>query len=82
MATIEPIDVMALRVVLNGEEMSLGDSIGKLRAMMLTDHAAASSAEVVQAMDAMTCDERLDVLGRYCRSCGCNDPRCQCWNDE
>lgn len=34
------------------------------------------------ALDAMTDDERMDLFRLYCRYCGCDDPRCQCWNDE
>ena len=30
----------------------------------------------------LTDDERLEVMSDYCESCGCNDPRCQCWNYE
>jgi hypothetical protein len=38
MASIEPIDVMSLRVVLNGEEMSLGDAVSTLRQMVAVEH--------------------------------------------
>ena len=27
-------------------------------------------------------EERLDIFSDYCQSCGCNNPQCQCWNDE
>jgi len=34
----------------------------------------------------LTDEQRLDfwqaIQGEYCKSCGRNDPRCQCWNDE
>jgi len=23
-----------------------------------------------------------EFRNKYCRDCGCDDPRCQCWNDE
>lgn len=26
--------------------------------------------------------QRLEVMGHFCKSCGAADPRCQCWNDE
>ena len=31
---------------------------------------------------ALTDEQRIDLFRDYCRSCGSNDPRCQCWNDE
>lgn len=37
---------------------------------------------VVDALDALTDDERLKVFAEYCTHCGAKDPRCQCWNDE
>ena len=27
-------------------------------------------------------DERMEVMREYCRHCGSDNPRCQCWNDE
>ena len=39
-------------------------------------------ASVLSPMDTLTDDERLQVMARYCRDCGSEDPRCQCWNDE
>jgi len=31
-------------------------------------------------------EERLEVFynltKNYCRFCGCNNPNCQCWNDD
>jgi hypothetical protein len=44
MASIEPIDVMSLRVVLNGEEMSLGDAVSTLRQMVAVEHESDLSA--------------------------------------
>jgi hypothetical protein len=26
--------------------------------------------------------ERMELFGDFCLYCGCNDPKCQCWNDE
>lgn len=34
------------------------------------------------AVSLLTDEERMDVFGPYCRFCGRNDPKCQCWNDE
>lgn len=39
------------------------------------------------AMDALSNLERLDLMARYCRDCGCIEPEpparhCQCGNDE
>lgn len=30
----------------------------------------------------LTDDERMEVMGDYCKHCGCNDSGCQCWNDD
>lgn len=38
--------------------------------------------KVVEALLALTVDERAEVFGRFCTHCGSDDPRCQCWNDE
>jgi len=37
---------------------------------------------LVELMKRMTDEERMDVMGEFCRHCGDTDPRCQCWNDE
>lgn len=30
----------------------------------------------------LTDEERVEIMSDYCRSCGSDNPRCQCWNDE
>ena len=37
---------------------------------------------VCDGVKAMTDNERLELFGGSCKHCGCDDPRCQCWNDE
>ena len=27
-------------------------------------------------------EQRLKIMNEYCKDCGCDDPRCQCSNDE
>ena len=47
--------------------------------------AKSASESAVNAMDSLTDSERLEVMGRYCHSCGRVQPEersCQCWNDE
>lgn len=39
-------------------------------------------ASIISLMKKMTDDERMDVMRKFCRFCGCDDPKCQCWNDE
>ena len=45
-----------------------------------------SSANLKQiaalALMALSDEDRLDLFVRYCRSCGTDDPHCQCQNDE
>ena len=31
---------------------------------------------------ALTDEQRMELFGAYCKSCGSDDPGCQCWNDE
>lgn len=42
--------------------------------------------ELKERLDALSDDQRLELMGRYCAHCGCKQPesgmRCQCWNDE
>jgi hypothetical protein len=38
--------------------------------------------DVVKALLLLSMDERMDVFGSFCTSCGAADPKCQCWNDE
>lgn len=30
----------------------------------------------------MRSEERMEIFRLFCRSCGADDPGCQCWNDE
>jgi hypothetical protein len=39
-------------------------------------------AWLVEKLNELTDEERLDVFARYCTYCGRKDPDCQCWNDE
>lgn len=34
------------------------------------------------AMMRLSDEERLSLFANFCKSCGCEDPSCQCWNDE
>lgn len=33
-------------------------------------------------MDKLSDDERMELMGNYCKNCGDKNPNCQCWNDE
>lgn len=33
-------------------------------------------------LDELTDEERVELIGLYCRGCGIKDRSCQCWNDE
>ena len=37
---------------------------------------------IVDELLAMSEDDRLEVFSHFCRHCGRNDKRCQCWNDD
>lgn len=39
--------------------------------------------QIIKAMMSMLTDnERLEIIGGYCKECGCENPKCACWNDE
>lgn len=38
--------------------------------------------EAVQSLLELTPEQRGLVFNLFCTSCGVDDPRCQCWNDE
>ena len=44
--------------------------------------AAGRKALAANALFSLTDEERAEVFGLFCRHCGANDHRCQCWNDE
>jgi len=41
-----------------------------------------NTTTLIQDMSALTDEQRMEVIGNFCRYCGCKNPRCQCWNDE
>ena len=38
--------------------------------------------KIIETLRQLTDDERLEIFDNFCRYCGCDDPKCQCWNDE
>jgi len=38
--------------------------------------------DALDALRALSDDDRSDVMAHFCRGCGREDPRCQCENDE
>lgn len=48
------------------------------RQTMITD-----TVLIINAMRSLPSDElRQAVMNEFCKHCGSNNPRCQCWNDE
>ena len=37
---------------------------------------------IVAGLKALTDEQRMEIFGNFCTSCGCDDPHCQCWNDK
>jgi hypothetical protein len=37
---------------------------------------------ILSLLNELTDRERLEVFSNFCTYCGCNDPKCQCWNDD
>jgi hypothetical protein len=40
------------------------------------------SIRIVNQLEDLTDEQRLEVFSHFCKHCGCNDPKCQCWNDD
>lgn len=38
--------------------------------------------DIIENLDKLTDDERLEIFNYYCKVCGNLDPSCACWNDE
>jgi hypothetical protein len=39
-------------------------------------------SEIIELMNNLEDNKRLDILLSYCRGCGSEDTNCQCLNDE
>ena len=48
---------------------------------VITRHKKILATQLTKELQ-LTDDERLEIMNNYCKYCGCNDSRCQCWNDE
>lgn len=44
--------------------------------------AVCRKAVAANALFGLIDEERTQVFGLFCKHCGSNDPRCQCWNDD
>ena len=47
-----------------------------------TPNPASVIKQIVATMLEMSEEERMEIMGSFCRHCGSDDPRCVCWNDE
>ncbi len=41
-----------------------------------------SVANIANNLFNLTEEERLEVMGYFCKHCGSADPKCVCWRDE
>lgn len=48
----------------------------------MTEQEQKAIAGIVDRLRDLEPELRLEVFARFCHSCGCDDPSCQCWNDE
>jgi hypothetical protein len=37
---------------------------------------------VLKLIECLSDEQRLEVFSHFCKYCGCDNPRCQCWNDD
>jgi len=38
--------------------------------------------DLLEILDALSDEQRLTIINRYCKYCGSKDTKCQCWNDD
>ena len=55
------------------------DAAEALAQIVERGHGAETAAEMFAGL---TDEERHDLMAGYCRSCGCDDPSCRCWDDS
>jgi hypothetical protein len=69
---------------MRSDEVPYGDWVKHSDALAAIEAARQEerTKRVEELLAAMTDYERIVVFGAYCRYCGCEDPACQCWNDE
>ena len=36
----------------------------------------------VAILKSMTDEERMEIFSNFCKYCGSDNPKCQCWKDE
>lgn len=54
-------------------------------AALIAQEAPSNDGQVMLLVDELkklSEEDRLEVFSHFCRFCGSDDPRCQCWNDE
>jgi hypothetical protein len=37
---------------------------------------------IINMLKSLSDEERLEVFRCFCKYCGCDNPKCQCWNDD
>lgn len=40
------------------------------------------NSTIIEQLNKLTNDERMEIFGKFCNHCGNKDHLCQCWNDE
>jgi len=64
---------------INGGDCYTADQVREAIAAALVK---AGQKTVLECLQEMPEEQRLDVFSSFCTHCGTNNPRCQCWNDE
>jgi hypothetical protein len=39
-------------------------------------------SKITEKLTILSEERRLEVFSKFCKYCGIDDPKCQCWNDE
>ena len=69
------------------EYNTMGAGLGEHTPAFLVPLEAQTAQErAISALDVLTGEQKLEILGCYCTGCGCRNPEqgpgCRCWDDD
>ena len=64
------------------EGLQYGLEFGGTRRASECEFTTLDPVDILAYLNALTDDERMEIISRFCHHCGSKDTSCQCWNDE